>query len=205
KIKIRHRWARFPLQINPLQNNHWLNQTLNPKMIADHASHASWHPWSVTRYPPDFAHVKAEENKTQKSRIRMDLGACELLAQKSVMAYHYSATRNHSMAATAYKDFLSQRQLASKSDASNIAGKTIGVGRSLKSVQRRSRNLEGSGDLKAAVQLLQKHLQDLTIDSNHLDDSSKNLLVEMHLQLAEGEWAWVGMWRRFQHWSRSGS
>ncbi|POW09219.1 hypothetical protein PSTT_06959 [Puccinia striiformis] len=98
-----------------------------------------------------------------------------------------------------------ERQLASKSDASNIAGKTIGVGRSLKSVQRRSRNLEGSGDLKAAVQLLQKHLQDLTIDSNHLDDSSKNLLVEMHLQLAEGEWAWVGMWRRFQHWSRSGS
>ncbi|KAI7939033.1 hypothetical protein MJO28_014612, partial [Puccinia striiformis f. sp. tritici] len=179
KIKIRHRWARFPLQINPLQNNHWLNQTLNPKMIADHASHASWHPWSVTRYPPDFAHVKAEENKTQKSRIRMDLGACELLAQKSVMAYHYSATRNHSMAATAYKDFLSRRKDNwSRAD-----------------VQRRSRNLEGSGDLKAAVQLLQKHLQDLTLNLNHLDDSFKNLLVEMHLQLAEG---YVGLGRHVE-------
>ncbi|KAI7941731.1 hypothetical protein MJO29_013805, partial [Puccinia striiformis f. sp. tritici] len=179
KIKIRHRWARFPLQINPLQNNHWLNQTLNPKMIADHASHASWHPWSVTHYPPNFAHVKAEENKAQKTRIRMDLEACELLAQKSVMVYHYSATGNHSMAATAYKDFLSRRKDNwSRAD-----------------VQRRSRNLEGSGDLKAAVQLLQKHLQDLTLNLNHLDDSFKNLLVEMHLQLAEG---YVGLGRHVE-------
>ncbi|KAA1095246.1 hypothetical protein PGT21_036814 [Puccinia graminis f. sp. tritici] len=62
----------------------------------------------------------------------------------------------------------------------------VGVERSLTSLQRRAKILEASGDLKGAIQIVDRHLKTLPIDSYNLDEDLKDLLVELHLNLAEG-------------------
>ncbi|KAI7948697.1 hypothetical protein MJO29_010362 [Puccinia striiformis f. sp. tritici] len=57
--------------------------------------------------------------------------------------------------------------------------------RSLNSVQRRSLLMSRNGNHKAAVELLSTSLTSLTIDLNNLESNFKDILVELHLRLAE--------------------
>ncbi|KAI7951164.1 hypothetical protein MJO29_009838 [Puccinia striiformis f. sp. tritici] len=62
----------------------------------------------------------------------------------------------------------------------------VGLERSVKSIQRRSQNLDGSGNRKAAVVLLKKCLETLPLDSYEFNKDFKNIIVELHLSLAKG-------------------
>ncbi|KAI9626426.1 hypothetical protein H4Q26_017841 [Puccinia striiformis f. sp. tritici PST-130] len=124
---------------------------------------------------------KSRRVKFMKYRIRMDPKKSEPLAQISEEAYcNYTIGITWRLRMSDQKD--STR--ASQNCISQEPGTEV-LKRSLNSVQRRSLLMSRNGNHKAAVELLSTSLTSLTIDLNNLESNFKDILVELHLRLAE--------------------
>ncbi|KAI7965034.1 hypothetical protein MJO29_003132 [Puccinia striiformis f. sp. tritici] len=130
----------------------------------------------VSQLSSSLAAVYSSDKKKQKDWIRIDLEACELLSRQSAMWYHHFTIGKYGMATTVYQEFLSRR--------SEWRTSIEGGGKTLQELwnTKSSISIKSAGITHSSLNLRIS----LPFNSYNLGENLKELLVELHLNLAKG-------------------